>query len=114
MSTKAEVRSGICGFKTVITATKGEDKKFSIAVESECEQVSRMQDDIGELDLMAAFIAFVNNPVYRSASKNLKHVACPVPSGILKALEIEAGLCLPKEASIVFEVEDEDGKKADG
>jgi hypothetical protein len=28
------------------------------------------------------------------------HPACPVPSGILKAIEVAAGLALPKDASI--------------
>jgi len=51
---------------------------------------------------LAALTGFQNNPVYRSAAKNLKHVACPVPSGILKALEVEAGLNVLKDASITF------------
>jgi hypothetical protein len=40
--------------------------------------------------------------VYQSAARRLKHAACPVPSGILKALEVEAGLNVTKDATIVF------------
>jgi hypothetical protein len=32
----------------------------------------------------------------------LKHAACPVPSAILKAIEVEAGLNVAKDATIVF------------
>jgi hypothetical protein len=46
---------------------------------------------------------FLSNPVYRAAAKHLKHTACPVPSGTIKAMEVEAGFCLPEDASIVFE-----------
>ncbi|NIM04855.1 MAG: hypothetical protein GTO55_02795 [Armatimonadetes bacterium] len=102
MSTEVEVTSGICGFKTRIKAVKGDGKNIRLSLVSDCEMVARMQEEVAELDMMAAFIRFLDNPVYRSASRCLKHVACPVPSGILKALEVEAGLCLPKNASIVF------------
>lgn len=106
MSTELEVTSGICGFKTRIWATKGNGKDVRVILVSDCEMVAKMQDEVVELDMMAAFTRIIDNPVYRSASKCLKHVGCPVPSGILKALEVEAGLCLPKNVSIVFIKED--------
>jgi len=103
MSSEVEVTSGICGFKARIKAEKADGKKIRISLDSDCEMVMKMQEDVAELEMMAAaFTRFLENPVYKSASKCLKHVACPVPSGILKALEVEAGLCLPKDASIVF------------
>ncbi len=100
--TKVIVQSGICGFSTTITAEKGKDKKVRITLATECEMVRKMNEDLTALDMMAAFAGHLSNPVYKSASKCLKHVACPVPSGILKALEVELGLCLPKDACILF------------
>jgi hypothetical protein len=38
--------------------------------------------------------------VLRAATKLCPHPACPVPVGILKAVEVSAGLALPKDASI--------------
>jgi len=35
-------------------------------------------------------------------------VACPVPSGILKALEVEAGLAVPKNVTLQFRAADAD------
>jgi hypothetical protein len=29
------------------------------------------------------------------------HPACPVPAGIIKAVEVEAGMALPKDAAIL-------------
>jgi hypothetical protein len=100
--TTVVIRSGSCGFTATVTAEKGQDKTVRITIESDCEMVRNMQQDIGTLERLDAFKGFADNPVYRSAAKRLKHVACPVPSGILKALEVAAGLNLPREAAIEF------------
>lgn len=100
--TKVIVTSGACGFDVEVTAEKGEDKKIHISLETECEMVKKMLDDIRVLDMMTLFAGWLNNPVYKSAAKQLKHVSCPVPAGILKAVEVEAGLAVPKEVRIVF------------
>lgn len=100
--TKVIVFSGICGFSTEITAERADRKKINIKIKSECEMVRAMSHDITTLDMMEAFVGFMDNTVYKAASRHLRHVACPVPSGILKTLEVEAGLCLPKDVSIRF------------
>jgi hypothetical protein len=41
------------------------------------------------------------------AAKHCKHAACPVPSGIIKAIEVASGLALPKDASITVTQEKE-------
>jgi hypothetical protein len=100
--TRVAINSGICGFSTTVTVERARNKKVRIILETECEVVMKMQEDIKTLDAMSLFSGFLNNPVIRCAAQNLKHAACPVPSGILKAVEVEAGLCLPKNAAIVF------------
>ena len=100
--TKVVIHSGVCGFSTTVTAEKGKDKKILISLETECEMVKKMAEDIPDLDMMTVFTRFLDNPVYRCASKHLKHVSCPVPGGILKAMEVEAGFALPKDVSITF------------
>lgn len=100
--TRVIIFSGICGFSTEIVAERVDKKKINIRITSECEMVRAMAQDISTLDMMVAFIGFMDNPVYKAASRHLRHVACPVPSGILKTLEVEAGLCLPKDVSIRF------------
>ncbi len=100
--TKVLIHSGVCGFSTTVTAERDKDKKILISLETECEMVKNMADEIAALDMMAVFTRFLDNPVYRSASKHLKHVTCPVPSGILKAMEVEAGFAVPKDVSVTF------------
>jgi len=98
-----KIHCGACGFSTIVTADKKDgEKDVQITLESECERVKKMSADLSTLTMMAAFTGFLNNPVYRSAAKHLPHVACPVPSGILKALEVELGFNVPQDASIRF------------
>jgi len=102
--TRLTVTSGICGFSTRVTAEMQEGgKEITVKLESDCEMIAAMGKELEPLDKMCVFTGFPTNPAYRAAAKHLKHTACPVPSGIIKALEVEAGFCLPKDASIVFE-----------
>ncbi len=96
------VNSGACGYSVTIKAEKGKDGKIAISLTTDCEMVTKMLEDISIVDRFAALTGFQNNPVHRSAAKHLKHAACPVPSAILKAIEVEAGLNVPKDAVIRF------------
>ncbi|HUI46771.1 MAG TPA: hypothetical protein VL122_12400 [Nitrospirota bacterium] len=100
--TKVIVHSGACGFIVMIQAEKSVGGKIALRIDTDCEMVKKMLEDIAVLDRFAALTTLQNNPVYRSASKHLKHVACTVPSGIIKAIEVEAGLNVPKDADICF------------
>jgi hypothetical protein len=100
--TQVSVNSGICGFSVTIKAKKVKDKKIQITLDTDCDMVKQMNKDISKIDIRAAFAGHLSNPVHMSAARHLKHVACPVPTGILKAIEVEAGVCLPEDVSIIF------------
>ncbi len=96
------VNSGACGFEVKIVAERNPDGKIAISLDTQCEMVKKMLADVTVLDEKAVFMKFVNNPVYLSASKHLRHAACPVPAAILTTIEVEAGLNVAKDATIVF------------
>jgi hypothetical protein len=100
--TKVIINPGNCGFSVDVTVNKKKDGKAAILIDTECEMVLNMLDDISLLETRASFTGYLNNPVYRSAAMHLQHVACPVPVGILKALEVEMGLCVSEEVRIKF------------
>ncbi len=100
--TRLIVQSGACGFTTTVTVEKNSAGKMTLALDTDCAMVKKMLEDIAILDRFAPLAPFPSNPVYRSATKHLKHVACPVPSAVLKALEVEAGLNVPKDVTIRF------------
>ena len=103
--TKVKVQPGSCGFSVSIRADKGPGKVVAVTMESDCEMVRKMAEDIKTLDRFAPLTGLLTNPVYRAAAKHLKHAACPVPSAILKAIEVEAGMNVAKDATIVFQTE---------
>ncbi len=100
--TRIKINPGVCGLKTTVVIEGKGNKCFSVKVESDCEMVDRLGKEIAELTLMDAFKRIIDNPVYRKGSACLRHVSCPVPSGILKALEVEAGLAVPRDVKIEF------------
>jgi len=100
--TKVVINPGACGMQVTVEVEKKEGKVFSLRITTECEMVQKLGKEIPELTMMDAFKKLQDNPVYRKGATCLRHVACPVPSGILKALEVEAGLNLPRDVSIIF------------
>jgi len=96
------VNAGACGYTVTIKAEKTGDGKIGVSLETECETVKKLLADIAVVDRFTPLTAIQNNPVYRAAGKHLKHPACVVPSAILKAIEVEAGLNVPKDALIRF------------
>jgi len=100
--TRILIHPGACGMPATVEVVKKEGKIFVVRITSECEMAVKLGKELPELTFMDAFKRFLDNPVYRTGSICLKHVACPVPSGILKALEVEAGLNLPRDVSITF------------
>ena len=96
----AEIESGICGFCTTVT-TSGAGRKVRVEFETECEYVEQLAEALTEVDPYQEISYRGEGPVtLRLAAEHLVHPACPVPSGIIKAIEVEAGLALPKDASI--------------
>jgi hypothetical protein len=101
--TKVVVTAGACGFTSVIRAEKGPERAVDLAVESGCAMVQKMAAEITRLGRRDALSGILHNPVYLAAGRHLKHAACPVPAAVLKALEVEAGLNVAKDAAITFE-----------
>lgn len=104
---RVEVDSGICGFTTLVVATSEDQQHVSLHVTSTCPHVS----DIAEKLNSETFDAFEEiGPCEQPISiyqthimgicRSLPHAACPVPSGVCKALEVAAGLALPRDAHI--------------
>ncbi len=97
---KAEIESGICGFCTTVRTT-GEGRTVRVEFETDCGYVESLAEALTEVDPYKEISYRGEGPVtLKLAAEHLVHPACPVPSGIIKAIEVEAGLALPKDASI--------------
>ena len=101
--TKVLIQPGACGMPVTVEMIKKDKKTFTLTITSDCEMVQKLGKELPELTMMDAFKRLLDNPVYTKGAACLKHVSCPVPAGILKALEVEAGLAVPREVRMVFE-----------
>ncbi len=106
--TKAEVFSGVCGFTTTVEAVQDGDQQVLLTIDSECEAIQRLAKELDEVDPFQELTFRNGGPLtLRLAAECLCHTACPVPAGIIKAVEVEAGLALPADAFIRISEEDE-------
>jgi len=96
----AEIESGICGFCTTVTTTN-DGSSVRIEFETTCGYVRKLAEELTVVDPFREISYRGEGPLtLRLAAQHLVHPACPVPSGIIKAIEVEAGLALPKDACI--------------
>lgn len=104
--TIVEVYAGDCGYSAVIEVTKVDDTHVRVMIRSECEQITAMNPALVNLQWKGkghqVFRRMIESAVYQSASEQIRHTACPIPVAILKAIEAEVGLSLPKDVTITF------------
>ena len=101
------VMSGICGMITEIRATS-DDKagKVFLDINTRCENIQKLARALKVVDPMQEISFKGEGPkTLRLAARHCKHTSCPVPSGIIKAVEVASGLALPKDARIEMSTE---------
>lgn len=103
---QSAVISGVCGFRTLIQATVDDSYMVQLRITSDCAQISNLAQVLTQV---SAFHE-VGSPIsetetYQAASRCKLHAACPVPCGVLKAVEVAAGLALPIDVHITVQAE---------
>ena len=97
---RAEICPGICGFTTAVEA-RSEGPDCTLSIESECQAVQRMAAELTQVDPFQEITFRGAGPLtLRMAAKHCTHAGCPVAVGIIKAIEVEAGLALPADVTI--------------
>jgi len=97
---KAEIFAGDCGFNTTVE-TRMNGKSCSILIHSECVAIQKMAGELQEVNPYEEISFKRKMPrTHEMGIKYCTHAACPVPSGIIKAIEVEAGLALPTDVTI--------------
>ena len=101
--TKVMVNPGPCGFVTAILATSEDGQVVDIELKSGCPSVKEMEVDLQRIDSYVEIFGKLNaTRCVVSASGHLPHPACPIPSAILKAIEVECNLALPSTVTMEF------------
>lgn len=106
MSKECTVRvcAGTCGMVTRVKAKADEYGFVTLKIESDCHHILKMSWSLkpmmpyGEVEAPMG-----ETEIYRLATKSLPHAACPVPCGMMKALEVAGDMGIPRDSEIVFE-----------
>lgn len=101
---KVKVEAGVCGFVTEVEALLDDSQKVSLKIESDCPHVMALAEEYPESEgMMEVFLPFGESPLFKAATNTLKHSACPVPTAIMKAIEVTCGLALPRDVTMKVE-----------
>lgn len=99
----------ICSRKVFVTTKMNPSGNVDILIESDCEKVKGLAENLKEISIRDSYIPFRNNLVFILAGKNNLTPTCLVPTAIINAIWVEAGLIArslasnTKELKIVFE-----------
>jgi hypothetical protein len=104
---KSVIKAGVCGFTTEVVA-KGDMMECEVSIKTDCPSIEKLAPKIEKVEPMQEIGWQGDGPLtLRMYRENCPHPACPVPCGIIKAVEVEAGLALPKDASITVRREND-------
>ena len=104
--TKVRIHPGVCGLTTVAEAAASGRSGVEVTVCSDCESVRKMVEALGSsFDAYEVCLARPGaNVFYQYAEEHFPvHAGCPVIAGIVKCMEAECRLALPRGVSIVCE-----------
>src|SRR5664279_4372215 len=97
---KAEIMPGNCGFTTTVEALM-EGKECKITIASQCSAIQKLSEELTQVNPFQEISFRRSTPVIlQMGAKYCTHAACPVPVGIIKAVEVAAGLALATDVTI--------------
>jgi len=109
--TRVVINPGVCGLISTIEVERADKRNVRIVTVSDCEMVAELGKSISEVGLWDVMKQIIDSVVYQAASSCGMHAACPVPSAIIKAVEVEAGMALPRDVVIHFERPGKDSER---
>jgi hypothetical protein len=98
---KAVINAGACGFTTEIIAESEDMNTTVLKITSDCPNFKNLNNTLNKVDAMdVCFNKVGEGVIFDACRKFCKHAACPVPTAIIKAVEVECSLALPKDVII--------------
>ena len=100
-----EVDAGICGFKTSARVDSEDDRHVAFDVTSDCDKITALGDALKERGSIDAYreIGPASESALMQAARSVLTgccAGCAVPSGLFKAMQVAAGVALPKDISM--------------
>src|ERR1035437_6730914 len=105
MKAKVDIEAGVCGFHTTASVSSQDDQNVTFTVDTDCDKIRQLGGTLQDKGLIDAYqeISPVRESVVMQAVRStLKGccAGCAVPAGLFKAMQVAAGLALPKDIRI--------------
>lgn len=101
---EVKVNPGVCGLKSLIKVNSENKQTALIEFQTACPNLKPLEQELKEVDgFKECFAKLGESQVYELGKKYCKHPACPVPSAIIKGVEVACGLALPRDVEIKIE-----------
>lgn len=101
---KAEVDAGVCGEYVEIEVYQTSRDTVGVRINSDCEMLASMNEELAEVKWRGkdheVFRPIPESAVYQAAGCHLRHTGCPIPAAIVKAIEVEVGIAVPRDVTI--------------
>lgn len=104
---EADIQPGICGFRTRARAETTDGRSVSIALETDCDNVTRfaaLLEEQSPLDAYNEINPRTENTVLAAGRQGMCCTDCIVPASTLKALRVAAELAFAKDAIVEISV----------
>ena len=99
-----EIKAGVCGHITKVTADSPDEQMVTLDIQSDCEKIASLAKKLEdrEIDGYAEIGAGFDGVVLSAARETLMGccAACVAPCGIFKSVQVAARVALPKDISI--------------
>ncbi len=101
---KAKIEAGICGHQANVEATLKDKYVVALKIESDCKHIQKLAENLTEVNALNEISFRRGSPeILQKGAEFCTHASCPVPVGIIKTVEVAAGLALPQVAKIEVE-----------
>lgn len=101
---RGKIDCGICGHHVEVLAEAKGRREVKLEIESSCPNYQKLSESLQQADsFKELFSPLGQGEVFQLFAKTIPHPSCPGLSGILKTVEVAAGLALPQKASIEIE-----------
>jgi len=110
MKASVQIEAGICGFQTQIQADSDDTQNVTFTITSDCDKARKFGEALmarGPVDGYAEIGAGSDGVVLTTAREHLKGccASCAVPIGAFKAMQVAAGVALPKDVQLLIATE---------
>lgn len=105
MKATVQIDAGICGLQTRAEVTSPDDQNVRFSVDSDCEKIRQLGaalTDKGPIDAYQEISPASQSVLMQAVQDTLRGccAGCAVPAGLFKAMQVAAGIALPKDISI--------------